>query len=185
MAATRKRWTIAILLLAAGASFWAVRWLGRDGRAPSPLPEARSDYALHTFALVVMNSGGLPSFRLEAPYLEKSPEDESLTVEEPRLWLFEEGRMRWRARAAQGWIRGDGEEIRLTGAVQVNEEAEEGLALQTTELTLFPDSRLASSSAPVELRQRDMRMHGLGLDADLNARRFELLSQVRGQYDPN
>lgn len=182
MIATRKLWTIAILLLAAGLSFWAVRWLARE--RPPPLPEARSDYALHAFALVVMNSGGLPSFRLEAPYLEKSPEDESLTVDEPHLWLFEEGQMRWQVRATRGWIRGDGEEIQLTGAVQLNEQAGDGLALETTELTLFPDTRLASSGAPVALRQRDMRMHGLGLDADLNTRRFELLSQVRGRYDP-
>ncbi len=184
MLSTRKRWAIVILLLAAGSSFWAARWLAGDRRAPSPPPAARSDYSLQTFDLLVMNGQGLPSFRVEAPYLEKSPHDESMSITEPRMWLFEAGDPSWKARADSGWIRADGEEIVLTGAVQLEQMSGDSLRVQTNELTFYPETRLAGSQAPVQLHRDGMRMDGLGLDADLKTRRFELLSQVRAHYDP-
>ena len=185
MLSSRKLWSIAVLLIAAGVSLWAARWLVGDRRSPLPLPTARSDYVLENFDLLIMNAEGIPRFRVESPYLEKNPADESVSLDQPHMWLFEAGNLSWEARAANGWIRADGEEILLTGEVELQEQAGGDMRVETSQLTLYPEVHLAHSSAAVDLRQNGVWMDGVGLDADLSARRFEILSKVKGRYDPN
>ena len=56
--------------------------------------------------------------------------------------------------------------------------------LQTERLVVLPDTEQARSNHRVTVTQGDSILAGTGLRADLKAKRFELLNQVKGRYVP-
>ena len=70
------------LLVAAVASGWSV-WTHRPERRTTPVAEARSDYTLHDFELVVLDNQGKESFTLRAPELTRNPGDRSMALATP------------------------------------------------------------------------------------------------------
>ena len=59
----------------------------------------------------------------------------------------------------------------------------EPLRLRGDELDLMPKVRTATSEVAVTLTGPGSILRGRGLRADLNARRMELLNEVRGRYE--
>jgi lipopolysaccharide export system protein LptC len=178
---------LAILLLtvlAAGTRWWLIRMQDADQKAGS-LPDARSEYTLDNFDLLVMNKQGLPSFQIESPRLERVPNDGSAIVEKPLMHLFENGNRTWRIDAESGWVRQDGEEILLQGKVLMSKgKAQEQIVVHARDLTLYPQKELAQSSEPVQISRPGTVMAGVGLKARLDLEKFELLSEVKGRYEP-
>ena len=78
-----------VLLVMAGLTRWLLLVVQDGDEDRQVLPDARSDYTLEEFDLLVMNRQGDPSFRIESPYLEKSPVDESVSLIQPLVFLFD------------------------------------------------------------------------------------------------
>lgn len=173
---------VVLIVLAVASRYLLLRDEG--DRDPDRLPDARSDYSLVDFELIAMNSHGQPSFRLAAPRLERDPEDESAHVSEPRIALFEAAEPVWHLEARSGWVRGDGEEIRLAGDVSALSTDEPPVAVGATALTIFPELRTLTSREAVTLRKDNNAMTGVGLRADLRSNRWELLSDVKASFLP-
>jgi lipopolysaccharide export system protein LptC len=55
----------------------------------------------------------------------------------------------------------------------------------TEQLNVFPNTRLAKSSDIVTVTEPGLTMRGRGMDADLAAKRFTLLSQATARYVPS
>jgi lipopolysaccharide export system protein LptC len=56
--------------------------------------------------------------------------------------------------------------------------------MYTTELDVWPDSKLAETRAAVRIEERAGVTRGVGLSADLERRRTVLHADVRGEYVP-
>jgi lipopolysaccharide export system protein LptC len=55
---------------------------------------------------------------------------------------------------------------------------------QTERMVVFPDENRATSAERVTVTQGDSILTGTGLRADLQAKRFQLLNDVKGRYAP-
>ena len=171
------------LAVVAATTHW---WLGlRESDATlGGLPEARSDYTLDEFALTVMNEAGERRFFITAPHLERNPEDDSTLLNEPQVTLFEANRKAWSGRSLQGWISAQGDELQLIGSVELISDGEDQTHIETPLLKFFPDDQLAQTDQRVKLSRPDLIMTGLGLDANLELKRWELLDDVQARFNP-
>ncbi len=177
----RYRFWLAALGLA--FTFWLTAKLRQPPEAEI-LPQARSDYLLEDFDLIVMDPQGNPSFRLQSPFLEKSPEDESLDIRSPHLTLFEAGKVTWQMQSEKAWINREGDTIKMPGPVKLASELTPKTIVNTADVTVKPRDHQASSAAAVEVIRSDMRSEGIGFEVDLSRQQFDILSQVEGYYEP-
>ncbi|MFK7955690.1 MAG: LPS export ABC transporter periplasmic protein LptC [Lysobacterales bacterium] len=177
----RNRYLLAALGLA--LTFWLTVKL-RQPPEPEILPTARSDYLLENFDLLVMDPQGNPSFRLQSPFLEKNPTDESLDIRSPHLTLFEAGEVTWQMQSDNAWINREGDIIKMPGPVKLASEITPKTIVNTADVTVKPRDHQASSDAAVEVIRSDMRSEGVGFQVDLSRQQFDILSQVEGYYEP-
>lgn len=174
------------LLLAAAATGWLV-WLLRE-----PIPAAtltgppRSDYFLTDFSMVALDAQGRESFAARGPRLARHPHAGTLEVSEPEFTLPGPEGGRWLATAQAAWVSADGGELRLLRDVNVAAPiaAAGPSSLSSERLDLFPRARTLSTTEPVTASGPGFILRGVGLQADLDSRRFQLLDQVSARYEP-
>lgn len=175
-----------VLLVAAIVSGWSA-WRMRDRSEPVASTAQRSDYVLRDFEMVMLGKDGTESVRLKAPELQRSREDESLAIERPVFHVPGQDGGAWRLGADQGWINAEGDLARLTG--NVTGDSAEGNPVPTTfrtdSLELLPDQNLARTDDRVTLTQPGIMQTGVGFQANLQTRQYQLLSQVKTRYEPS
>jgi lipopolysaccharide export system protein LptC len=174
-----------LFVLAIGLGSYAA-WQWQRNRQPPPAPAQRSDYVLRDFELTALGDDGLEAFTVTAPYLERDPAGESLTLEQPRFG-FPGSDGRWNARADRAWVSPGAEEVRLLGGVNlVGPPEASGLRTRfaSPSLSVFPDAQRASTDERVTITQGESRFAGTGLRVDMAAKRFQLLNDVKGHYAP-
>ncbi len=179
------RTVLTLLLLAAAAiSGWSV-WTHRPDRASAPVVDARSDYLLHEFELVVLDQQGLEAFTLRAPQLERHPGDRTMSLATPLFLLPTNDGGYWEVRSKKGWVSADGDELRLTGDVKAT--SPHGMTPTTFSsqtLNVFPRTDRASSRDVVTVTRPGSILRGRGFDANLKSKRYTLLADVRTRYAP-
>lgn len=91
----------------------------------------------------------------------------------------------WHLTSDHGQVRADGDDVLLTGNVQVTGPAPgngEPLALSTTELRINTPTEFVETEAPVSLRWSGHELRAKGLQADLKAGTLRLESEVHGRF---
>jgi lipopolysaccharide export system protein LptC len=174
------------LLLAAAVTGWLV-WLLREPPPPAALTgPPRSDYFLIDFSMVALDAEGQESFAARGPRLSRHPHAGTLEVSEPEFTLPSPEGGHWQARAQAAWVSADATELRLLRGVEVIAPAEAaGVSqLRSERLDLFPRDRRIATAAPVTASGPGFILRGVGLEAALDSRRFQLLDQVNARYEP-
>ncbi|UHQ19695.1 LPS export ABC transporter periplasmic protein LptC [Lysobacter sp. KIS68-7] len=182
-----------VLLVAAFASGWAV-WTHRPKGNAAAKSNARSDYVLTNFEVVVLDKTGLEAFTVAAPKLERNPGDRTMTMATPIFYIpvspgeglpptREAG---WEVRSKTGWVSGDGDELRLTGNVtaQTAGHRERPVTMATEQLNVFPHRNRATSPVLVTVSQPGSILRGQGMEALLDSKRIRFSSNVKVQYVP-
>lgn len=181
------------LVLAAAATGWSV-WTNRpEERGPAD-PNARSDYILNDFEVVVLDDQGRESFTLAAPKLERHPGDRTMSMATPVFYIpaspgndlprtREAG---WEVRSQEGWVSADGEELRLIGNVKATTagERERPITMTTERLNIFPRKDRATSPSLVTVEQPGSILRGHGMEALLDSKRIRFNSNVKVRYAP-
>ena len=180
------RATLTLFLVAAAAlSGWAV-WHRGAGGAPVVAAGERPDYVLHDFELVALDDEGRESFTLHSPSMLRDPGERSMSMATP-VFLLPDGEDRyWRVDAREGWISPDGDLLRLRGQVQVAAPpGQRPMSLRSELMDVYPDRHLATSPASVTVTEPGLTMQGRGFRAELDAKRFTILSQATSRYVPS
>jgi lipopolysaccharide export system protein LptC len=89
--------------------------------------------------------------------------------------------------AKQGRISSKGEDIFLSGQVEMSREAnamQSKLSLKTEFLHIRPSQNLIKTDQAVLLTDANTSVKAVGLEMDYKMRTFKLLSHVRSQYVP-
>ena len=144
--------------------------------------ESRSNYFLINPEIKKFNQKGVLAFTLTSSEVEQDPTDSSARLIKPQLNLYNEGQQQWTISAELGTISSDGDRLDLERQVVIQSEDRETI-LQTAKLTLIPDRKLAETDNPVTLQTPYGLTRAIGLRADMNENRVELLHQVRGNYE--
>lgn len=173
-----------VLLLAALASGWSV-WKYSRGATTAGLA-TRSDYVLHDFELVSLDSEGKEAFTLRGPRLQRDPGATSMSLATPLFLVPDRNGAYWEVRARQGNVPEDGKELRLRGNVVATSPATAPppTRIQTEQLNLFPSTNRATSEVGVTVTRPGLTMRGRGLEVDFNRQQVFLLADVHSRYVP-
>lgn len=150
--------------------------LGTETTAPT-----QSEYFMEGAHNVEFDPQGQIAFVLTSEEIRHNPLDDSAQLRAPHVELFENGSREWTVNAQLGTITPDGSKIDLTQRVVVNSE-DQTTVLKTPQLLIFPNEKLARTDKPVTLQNPYGFTRSIGLVADMENKRVELLQQVRGQY---
>ena len=176
----------AVLAVFAALTQWIV-WLNRDLPEPDPfVGPPRSDYTLADFTLASFDERGKLALTVVAPRLAKHPQLDSLEIDAPRMKLRDANGEDWDARSDAGWVRGDGKEVRLAGAVEVVHPPTPRrgpVRIDAERLTAFVETSTLVSDTAVTIVQPGSILRGTGLRADLKQKSFTLLNQVTARYE--
>ncbi|HHW78577.1 MAG TPA: LPS export ABC transporter periplasmic protein LptC [Xanthomonadaceae bacterium] len=181
---------LAGLLLLAGLSYGLLRWVESSLREPAPAESQAPVLIIERFRAVRMNIAGVREYVVEAPLLRQLPAQLGTRVEQPVLdWYQPDGEIReWRLRADQGWIAADQQSLRLEGGVVMTRTAESGkppVEIVTRDVLIRPAERYAETAAPARAVTPGGELRAVGVRAWLDREQLELLSEVRGYYEPS
>lgn len=131
------------------------------------------------------DAAGQPSFQLLSPHVTEAAGNLGTNLEQPLLTLYESDRGPARATAEKGWLAADQSLLRLDGSVNLwraQGQGNDGSRLQTRWLLVYPELKQAETEAAVLITAPGQQLRGVGLRADLENERYELLSEVRGRH---
>ncbi len=182
---TRHLWTIVLFVLAVLSSILV--WNLSSSPDITPEGPPRSDYVLYNFEMTTLDDNGKESFRLKSPYLERDPKGKSLSIRTPKFSFPDKNGGRWNAESGNAWVGPKAEEVRLLDKVEMRgpkNPSGEQTRFSTEQLTIFPKKDIAQSKDVVTIARGDSILHGRGLQVDMQAKRFQLLADVKGRYAP-
>lgn len=177
------------LALLAGLSYGLLRWVESSLREPAPAESQEPVLIVEQIRAVRLNIAGVREYVLEAPRLWQLPGQGGIRIDQPILdWYQPDGQIReWRLRAEQGWIAPDYQILRLDGAVVMDRTADSGkppVTVTTRDVSVHRTDRYAETAAPVRAVTPDGEFRAVGARAWFDQERLELLSEVRGSYEP-
>jgi len=167
-------------------------WLNLQTQPEPPKPDNSKrhdpDAIVEDFSATNLNEQGVPSFKMAAKKLLHYPDDDSATMEEPRITMLSAGQPAIHATAKRATVSSKGEEVILYDDVEVLREAgnkKHGYKLQTQYLRIFPDKDIADSDRAVTIVDAHNVVHATGMELDNKTRTLKLLSQVRSDHVPD
>ncbi|QKT02910.1 LPS export ABC transporter periplasmic protein LptC [Ectothiorhodospiraceae bacterium 2226] len=175
-------------VVAAGALLTGL-WLWFDQRGPAPTgprdgPEGPA-YTVENFSAVSLDASGRADYRLEAEHMAHYRAQNALDLTQPSVLVYREHGAPWHLRAERGWVLEDEDRVYLHGRVTLHRAAfdqEPAVDLETHEVVLQPRARLAATDEALDMRRGEERVQAVGMRADLESGRLELLHEVRGVY---
>lgn len=177
------------LTLLAGLSYGLLRWVETSLREPAPAESQAPVLVIERLQAVRMTVAGQRELVIEAPRLWQLPGQGGTRLERPKLdWYQSDGQTReWRLRAEGGWVAADQQTLLLEGEVVVDRTAESGqspVTLVTRDVRVRPTERYVETAAPTRAVTPGGELRAVGARAWLDQERLELLSEVRGVYEP-
>lgn len=177
-----------ILLVLSIVLVGVARWQWQLRQVPPTEVAQRSDYILRDFELTTLGQDGKESFTVRGPYLQRDVGGRSMSLVEPRFsFPGTDGVGRWQARSEAAWVSPKAEQVHLIRKVgMVGPPSPAGISTRfdTGRLVVFPDAERATSNERVTVTQGDSILAGTGLRVDMQAKRYQLLNEVKGRYAP-
>lgn len=177
------------LALLAGLSYGLLRLVESSLQERAPVESREPVLTVERFRAVRLDMAGVREYVLEAPLLVQLAGQEGTRVQKPVMdWYQPDGKTReWRVHAENGWIAADQQQVRLEGEVVMTRTAESGkspMTITTRDVLIRPAERYAETAAPALAVMPGGELRAVGARAYLDQERLELLSQVRGFYEP-
>jgi LPS export ABC transporter protein LptC len=114
--------------------------------------------------------------------------DNTTLLEQPQATSAAKSGPPWQLSADQGKVINKGDIIYLTGHVKIDQptgQGSEDVTLLTSELTYYPNRKFAETQAPVTITQPGLTVTGIGMTADLDKGKIDLIKQSKGEYVPS
>lgn len=188
MAPSNTRVLILLIFALAAVFSW---WLSRT-TLPSLMPQVDKtrhypDYYLTNFMLTTMDDNGVPRNQLSAENMFHYSDDDTSNLEKPNLVIFQNGMDSWEIRAERGLVSEGGKAVMLAGDVfieQVNGRSDRNLKIITSDLSIRTEEDFVTTEKPITIVDDFGVTEAVGMRADLKERRLQLMTQVRGNYQP-
>lgn len=177
---------LALLLLAIGSA-WFLRDLRHSLEDVEPEDDTTPTLTADHYSGRQMNAAGDIQYTLTGPHLERRPGQQGTLIDQPVMHTFTDRRPEWEVRADTGWVAADNSVIELREAVRAERPAETGampLLLTTRNVRLIPERRYGEGAEFARIDSPGGVATTVGFRVWLDENRIELLSQVRGTYDP-
>jgi lipopolysaccharide export system protein LptC len=171
-----------------GATYWLNQQVLPEPAKPDSSKRHDPDAIVENFSATRLNEQGVPRFVMAATKMLHYPDDDSTTLEAPRITMLSVGQPAIHATAKRATISSKGDEVFLHDDVEMLREAsaqQDELTLQTEYLHIIPDQDLANTDRAVTIVDAHNTVHATGMEMDNKTRTLKLLSQVRSEHVPN
>lgn len=175
---------LALATALAALTWWLVPDEGEEDRDDLVGPDVRLDYALQDFEMRAFDEAGAPALRLWSPRLTNESATGIGRVETPRIEVRRDGFL-WNIIAEHATVSDGQDRVLLEGAVHLERTGPspaDRVDIDTSEVTLVVNDRVARSSAPVRIADPAGELHARGFEVDLVRDEFQLLNDVEGVY---
>ena len=183
---------VAVLLAAAQGLLW---WLGPAPTTHDFIGPPRSGYILHDFTMWSYDVNGLPTFRIQAPRLDRRDGDDSMYITgTPQYQIVSKkpGIPDWYGHSLYAWVDKAGDLFKLQGPVEMTRAAYTDAkgqpvaktVMDTSEVTAWPKENRMQTAAPAQIVQGARTLSGIGMRAYLNDNHLELLDASQGTFPP-
>jgi len=180
------RLLIAIALIGLAAlSLWLVQAV-KTTQPTAAQPRLRTpDYFIENFTASSLDEQGRLRDRLRAPIMFHYPHDDSAELTKPHLELYRQDAPPWQIDADKGWVYRRSDSVLLQGNVLIWQDAKDGpIRIITRDVRVQPSKKYAETDAPVTILRNGARVDAVGMRVYFQESRIQLLSTVRGIYDP-
>ena len=174
---------IAIASLALVIVFVIRWWMPSDRtvRSLPSLPDTQFDYTLSDFRSEFFNTQGTLEWVIEAPELVHDSKTKIATIESPRI-IIEPDQGAWEAKANQGMIYRNEDEIVLQGDVVIRQPFGAGeRVLKTQRLHHDRRQRTIGTNERVEVTEPGASLKAGGVVIDLDTNTMEFFDHVQGE----
>ncbi|MBU1193027.1 MAG: LPS export ABC transporter periplasmic protein LptC [Gammaproteobacteria bacterium] len=183
------RSTLPLLLVAAAAllSWWLYQQVQQDRPRNDGSQRHDPDAFIDDVDLSNLDASGQLTSRLWAKRMQHYPDDDSTTLDKPRLEMYRPAEPPWNLHAQQGWISSGGDEVLLEGDVKIRRDGKAGIHpvdIETGKLLIFPERDYAETDVAITYRSTGLEVHSIGMRAYLEKGQVELLNQVRAVHQP-
>jgi lipopolysaccharide export system protein LptC len=170
-----------------GATYWLNLQVQPQAAKPDSSKRHDPDAIIENFSATKLNEQGVPGFIMVAKKMLHYPDDDSTTLEAPRITMLSAEHPAIHASAKRGTISSKGDEIFLHDDVEVLRDAsakQDQLSLQTEYLHVIPDQNLTDTDRAVTIVEDHTTVHAIGMEMNSETRTLKLLSQVRSEHVP-
>jgi lipopolysaccharide export system protein LptC len=170
-----------------GATYWLNQQVQPVPAKPDSSKRHDPDAIIENFSATKLNQQGVPDFIMASKKMLHYPDDDSTTLEVPRITMLSAEHPTIHAVAKRGTISGKGDEVFLHDDVEILREAsahQDKLTLQTEYLHIIPDQNLTETNRAVTITDAHTTIHATGMEMDSKTRTLKLLSQVRSEHVP-
>jgi lipopolysaccharide export system protein LptC len=148
-----------------------------------PQVNQQAEFYISNTHITQYDQQGVLDATIVSEYIEQNPTTNSVDMTMPRVNVFHLGQPSWTITARTGVIIDNGDVVNLEH--QVVAVSEDRLTLlKTPQLMVYPSKKTASTDRAVSLVNNNGVTRAQGLQVDLDSKQIELLSNVRGQYEP-
>jgi lipopolysaccharide export system protein LptC len=164
-------------------------WLERAARMDQSHPALRRhdpDYLVHNFRIVGYGPAGSPQSMLSAHRMVHYPDDDSTTLDAPRVLQTKEGQAPMTVTADRGALSQDGEDTFLYDNVLLVRSAIPQLPemrIETSFLHVVRARSLFRTDREIAIREDGRFLTGRGLEYDNESRVLQLRAKVRGRFE--
>lgn len=164
--------------------------MNEDPRPPdsNDLSRRTADYFMEDFVLTLMDQAGQPLYRLAGTHMVHYLDNDTVEVTAPHAIFYHHVAPRWEVVAEQGLTNSRGDEIYLLGKVVIRQFGDNvktsKMKILTRDVRVEPEIKYAETNQPVTLLNSFGRTDAIGAQVYLKEERIELLSQVKGDYEP-
>lgn len=154
-------------------------------RERNPVPLPAFDYVLRDVQLTRHRNTGPGVVSVTASHIIHHRVEDLLEVRQPVLKRLGIPEDELSATAQRATVHKQNNQVDLNGGVQLERAGtEQAMVLTTDHLVVMIDPQTAATDAPVEIRQGASILRGRGLQADLRAANFSILSNLQATYVP-
>ena len=184
MSTSRNLVVLVLLLILAGASWWALTIVDPERRQIFTTSIEGPDHFMENFTSIKLNQAGVPLHQLKAVRLTHYPNQKHSELHDPVMTFFKEDNSTWVASAKQGRILDDGEEVFLEDDVNIRRPGKESssITMHTRDLHILPNEDFAETSKSVVMQQDQNTVTAIGMQAHFGQGVVDFLSDVRGWY---
>ena len=150
----RRQWLLGIGFMLLGlVAWWQLRSLPDEDGVQAPR-ERHPDYVVQGLSALETDADGRPSRRLSAERLRHYADEDRSELDQPRLVLYRPDGPPWLAQARLVIVQDGGDQVRLTGTVRLDRDADadtRALHLQTEAMNIWRQTGLAETDLPVRI----------------------------------
>jgi len=176
-----------VLMLAAVAA--VAVWLDRQVQPAEVANTGKMrhdpDYIVQNFSVTQMGPDGLARYKLDAHRMQHYPDDDTTSLDEPKVVNFRGPKITLTATSKSGMLSSNGENAYLIDDVRVVRSAYDDhseMTMLTSWLHIVPDTGIAKTDRPVRIYDANTVITSDGLEFNNETHILNFLSNVRGRY---